>query len=433
MSGTIGAVGDNGVGVAGLNWEVTLMPLKFLNASGTGTTADAIAAILYAASFEDEVGNKIVRITNNSWGGGKKSAALEAAIAGSGALFVASAGNSGHKSAQGFPGAYDLDNIISVAATDHDDELADFSTWHPTVVDLAAPGQDVYSTVPFNKFLLDGYRTFNGTSMASPHVAGVAALVMAQDPMLDILAVKDHILAGVDPLPSLTGKVATGGRLNAFAALPLPPSPGITVSPTDGLVTTEAGGFDAFAVVLNTQPTADVSIGVSSSDLSEGTVSATSLTFTSASWSVPQVVTVTGVDDAVIDGAVGYTIMTASAASADPDYDALNPADVAVTNNDDDAPGVGVDSIIPGSMTVGTSISVTITGSGFAPGADVTFENGPGPAPTASGVVVVEATTITATLSVSSGGPPGTRVWDVRVTNTDTSTGGLVGGFEVVK
>ena len=118
-------------------------------------------------------------------------------------------------------------------------------------MDLAAPGQDVYSTVPFNRFLLDGYRTFSGTSMASPHVAGVAALVMAQDPTMSVLAVKDRILATVDPLPSLAGKMVTGGRLNAFAALPAPPSPGVTLTPTVGLVTTEAGGTDAFSVVLN--------------------------------------------------------------------------------------------------------------------------------------------------------------------------------------
>ena len=344
---------------------------------------------------------------------------------------MAAAGNSAHRQ-QIYPAAYDLDNVISVAATDHNDELADFSTWHPTAVDLRAPGQDVYSTISFGNWCINGYRTYSGTSMASPHVAEVAALVMAQDPMLHILAVKDLILAGVDPLPSLSGKMVTGGRLNAFAALPLPPSPGITVTPTEGLVTTEAGGTDAFTVVLNTKPMADVSIGISSSDLSEGTVSPAFLVFTAADWDLPQLVIVTGVDDAIVDGDIPYTIVTDPAASADPDYSGLAVADVSVTNFDDDALGVSVGGIAPDSMLAGTSIDVTISGSGFVADANVTFENGQGAKPSASNIVVVSATTITATVTVGTNGPPHPRVFNVRVTNADDSTGVLVDGFTVV-
>jgi hypothetical protein len=117
---------------------------------------------------------------------------------------------------------------------------------------------------------------------------------------------------------------------------------GITVSPTSGLVTSEAGGTASFTVVLNTQPTADVTIGLSSSDATEGTVAPASLTFTSANWNTPQTVTVTGADDAQADGSVAYTIVTAPATSADPNYNGLNPADVSVTNTDNDTAGITV-------------------------------------------------------------------------------------------
>ena len=114
---------------------------------------------------------------------------------------------------------------------------------------------------------------------------------------------------------------------------------GITVTPTTGLTTTEAGGTATFTVVLTTQPTADVTIGLSSSDTTEGTVAPASLTFTTANWNVAQTVTVTGVDDAVDDGNVAYTIVTAPATSSDPTYSGVNAADVTVTNTDNDAAG----------------------------------------------------------------------------------------------
>ena len=116
---------------------------------------------------------------------------------------------------------------------------------------------------------------------------------------------------------------------------------GITVTPTSGLTTTEAGGTATFTVVLNAQPTADVAIGLSSSNTAEGTVGP-SLTFTSANWNAPQTVTVTGVNDALDDGDIAYTIVTAAATSADALYNGINAADVAVTNTDNDAAGITV-------------------------------------------------------------------------------------------
>ncbi|MFQ6107436.1 MAG: S8 family serine peptidase [Thermoplasmata archaeon] len=225
-SGTVGAMGNNGVGVVGVNWNVQIMPLKFLGANGGGSISNEITAINYAASFEDESGNKIVRITSNSYGGSHKSKTEQTAIANSGALFVAAAGNSGKSKPKAYPAGYNLDNIISVAATDHNDDLASFSNYGSNWVDLAAPGVDTLSTYPD-----DRYRTMSGTSMSTPHVAGVAVLVLAQNPGWTIAQVKDRILATVDPLPSLQGKTLTGGRLNARLAVGAPNFPDDSTSP----------------------------------------------------------------------------------------------------------------------------------------------------------------------------------------------------------
>ena len=214
--------------------------------------------------------------------------------------------------------------------------------------------------------------------------------------------------------------------------------PGITVAPTAGLVTTEAGGTDSFTVVLDTAPAAVVTIDVSTSDDTEGLVSsaaqgpATSiqLSFDDTNWDQPQTVTVRGVDDAIVDGDVPYTIITAPAISADADYNGLNASDVSVTNLDDEAPpGLGVASIDPSSLPKNATAPVTITGSGFLSGAIVTFENGNGRAPTATNVVVVSATEIEATVSVHKKAK--LSVWDVRVTNPGGSSGVLVDGFTV--
>ncbi len=212
-SGTIGAEGDNGVGVAGACWDVNIMPLKFLNSGGRGSTDDAILAVDYAAWFKDGSGDNVVRITSNSWGGGRKSKTLEKAITNSGALFIASAGNSGSSRLQ-YPAGYTCDNIISVAATDHDDALASFSNYGSSWVDLGAPGVDILSCQPSN-----GYGFKDGTSMAAPHVSGVAAMVMAKNPSWSLAQVKSQIMDTGDTLSSLSGKTVSGRRLNAYSAV----------------------------------------------------------------------------------------------------------------------------------------------------------------------------------------------------------------------
>lgn len=163
-----------------------------------------------------------------------------------------------------------------------------------------------------------------------------------------------------------------------------------------------------------------------------GPATSVSLAFDDTNWDQAQTVTVHGVDDALIDGDIAFTIATAPAISTDPDYTGLDPADVSATNLDDEVPaGVSVTAIAPNSMSAGTTVTVTISGSGFAAGASVTFENGSGKTPTAT-VTSVTGISIEADITVGNGGPPRPRVWDVRVTNPDSSTGVLAGGFTVV-
>ncbi|HET9952324.1 MAG TPA: choice-of-anchor D domain-containing protein [Candidatus Eisenbacteria bacterium] len=231
VAGTIGAVGNNGLGVAGVAWQVKLMPLKFLSSGGTGTTADAIAAIEYATSMG-------VDIMSNSWGGGAYSLALQEAIAdagNAGILFVAAAGNASNNNdfEPFYPAGYDLPNVISVAASDATDHIASFSNYGATTVDLAAPGVDILSTIPGS-----GYGLNSGTSMAAPHVSGVLAVMKARFPSAPLTSLKARLLASVDPLPALSGLVATGGRVNAFAAMAEPDS--VPPSAPTGLVVAEA-------------------------------------------------------------------------------------------------------------------------------------------------------------------------------------------------
>jgi thermitase len=216
VAGTIAAEGNNGAGVVGVNWKAQVMPLKFLGPNG-GSTSNAIKAIDYAVS-------KRVTISNNSWGGSGYSQALKDALSNAdnnGHLFVAAAGNGGadkvgdnNDSYPSYPASYDNPNVVSVAATDSKDALASFSNYGATSVDLAAPGVYTYSTLPGNTY---GYKS--GTSMATPHVTGVAALIKSKDSTLDDVGVKTKLLDFVDKKGNLSGKTVTGGRLNAAGAL----------------------------------------------------------------------------------------------------------------------------------------------------------------------------------------------------------------------
>jgi subtilisin family serine protease len=216
VSGTIGAAGNNGIGVVGVNWNVKLMACKFLGANGNGNVSDAIDCLQYVRIMKDRGVNIVA--TNNSWGGGGYSQALYDAIDAQrqgGILFIAAAGNASQDTdaVVNYPSGYDLPNVVSVASTTRTDGLSSFSNFGRHTADLGAPGSEIWSTTPGNT-----YGIKSGTSMATPHVTGVAALLKAQDPGRDWRAIRNLILAGGDGIASLA-RTVTGRRLNAYGSL----------------------------------------------------------------------------------------------------------------------------------------------------------------------------------------------------------------------
>ena len=222
-AGTIAAVGNNGIGIAGTAWNVKIMPLKFLNSQGSGYISDAISAILYA----NKMGASII---SNSWSGTGYSQSLKDAIDASSAVVICAAGNSGANSDNNpqYPAAFTSSNIISIAATDYHDRLASFSNYGVNSVDIAAPGVSIYSTSRAGT-----YQYMSGTSMAVPHVTGVAALIKSKYSSSSATQVKNILLSNTDPISALSGKIATGGRLNAAKALgQISPTPTPTKTPS---------------------------------------------------------------------------------------------------------------------------------------------------------------------------------------------------------
>jgi serine protease len=221
-AGIIGAIGDNGKGVTGVNWTVKLIGIKFASAGG-GSDSDAIESINYAVGLRNRGVN--IRVLSNSWGGADYSLSLFDAITAAnnaGILFVAAAGNysSDNDARPFYPASYDIPNVLAVAATDHDDNLCSFSNYGATTVDIAAPGSAILSTYPNNIY----YAT-SGTSMATPHVAGAAALLLSVNDELTVEDLKNYLMNYGDLLPSLNGKCLSGSRLNVNDALSqVPPS-----------------------------------------------------------------------------------------------------------------------------------------------------------------------------------------------------------------
>lgn len=235
-AGVLGAVGNNGIGGAGVAWSVKMMALKAFSEGGTGTASSILESIVYAS----EMG---ARVTSNSYTSTSASAARDAAIEAAGAagcLHIAAAGNKGKQLVKydaagehSFIASADLAHVVSVAATDSEDRLASFSNYGATVVHLAAPGVNVQGTFPNG-----GYGALSGTSAAAPQVAAACALLLQQRPELSSLELKEHALAAVDAVPGLVGKVESAGRLNlrrmlsglsSEAPVIAPVSPAVTV------------------------------------------------------------------------------------------------------------------------------------------------------------------------------------------------------------
>ncbi len=217
VSGTIAASGNNGLGVAGVNWQAKIVGCKFLSSSGSGTTDDAVECLDYLYGLKTRATNPVnIVLSSNSWGGGGFSQALSDAIAANGQagiLFIAAAGNSSANTDlyPHYPSSYYQPNIISVAATDHNDAFASFTNYGRYSVHIAAPGVNILSTTINNT-----YSSFSGTSMATPHVSGLIGLLKAQDPTRDWKALKNLVLAGGQDNAAAANDTVTGKRIRAY-------------------------------------------------------------------------------------------------------------------------------------------------------------------------------------------------------------------------
>lgn len=214
VSGTIGADGNNSLGVVGVSQNVQIASCKFLDQSGKGLTSDAIQCLQYFASLKTRPINPVnIIATNNSWGGGGSSISLRDAIQvhqNLGILFVAAAGNEGKNNdvAPFYPASYELANVISVGATDHNDRLAGFSNYGKRSVHVTAPGARILST-----YLNEGYALLSGTSMAAPHVAGLIAIIKSAFPAFDYRQIKNLVLSSGTPIALLQNTIISGRRI----------------------------------------------------------------------------------------------------------------------------------------------------------------------------------------------------------------------------
>lgn len=233
VAGTIGAAGNNVYGVAGINWRVSIMPLKFLDRNGWGYTSDAVTVIDYAVQARRRGVN--LRVLNNSWGGPYFSQALldEINVANAnGILFTAAAGNGTSTVPPGsidaaplYPASYNAPNVLAVASTDASDGLSSFSNYGPSTVQMGAPGSGILSTIcapdPVTGTCTHGFASFSGTSMATPHVSGVAALMLSAPGLatLDVAMLKQCLVSSGDAVPALASTTVSGRRLNAYRAI----------------------------------------------------------------------------------------------------------------------------------------------------------------------------------------------------------------------
>lgn len=401
VSGTIGAVGNNGVGVVGVNWTVTLMGLKFLDAAGTGSTADAITAIDFAV--QAKIAGVNVRVLSNSWGGGAFSQALLDEINRANAndiMFVAAAGNdaSNNDITPHYPSSYNAPNVVAVAATDQNDALASFSNFGATSVHLGAPGVNVLSTI-----IGGNYDFFSGTSMATPHVSGSAALVLSRC-ALNTAALKSQLLNNVDTDPALAGITSTGGRLDVDKAIrgcAAPPTPDFTLSVSPTSQSVAQGQSTSYTVGVNRTGGFSGSVSLSVSGLptgASGSFSPNPATGTSSTLTVTTspttptgsfALTVTGVSGSLTRTASGTLVVTPP---AQPDFSlSVSPTSRTV------AAGTSTTYTVTITRTGGFAGAVTLSLTGLPAGAAASFSPNP-----ASGT----ASTLTVTTSAST--PAGT-------------------------
>lgn len=251
VAGTIGAVPNNGYPHVGVCWHVSLMGCKFLDANGHGSSSDAIKCLQYAV-------RNGAKISNNSYGSPSDPSNDRAFIdavnkAGkAGHLFIASAGNSGENTdvIPHIPGSLALPTMLSVAALDRKDQLATFSNFGLRTVNVGAPGVEIYSSVATGD---TDYDVYQGTSMATPHVVGVAALTLASHPTASAAELRQRVLASVVPVPSLKGFTTTGGRVNAFNAVSAEPTGTlkVAVNPPDGTLLLSGTKTNFFVTVTD--------------------------------------------------------------------------------------------------------------------------------------------------------------------------------------
>lgn len=219
VAGTIGAKGNNSLGVVGVNQIIQIVSCKFLGANGSGGISDAIECMQYFANLKSRANGPVNLIaSNNSWGGGGASNAMRDAIAAHqnlGILFVAAAGNATNNNDDRpfYPSGYVLSNLISVAATDHNDRLASFSNYGKRTVHVGAPGNRILSTV-----LNQDYAVYSGTSMAAPHVTGLIGVIKSNFPNLDYRAIKNLVMASGTPVAALENTTISGRRIRGADA-----------------------------------------------------------------------------------------------------------------------------------------------------------------------------------------------------------------------
>lgn len=325
VAGTIGAEGGNGLGVAGVNWQVTMIPSKFLGPTG-GSTSNAVKALDYLTDLKTRHGVNIVA-SSNSWGGGGYSAALHAAInraAAADILFVAAAGNatsnndsvvnypSNYSTLQNSTGATDrasYEAVIAVASITSTGLISSFSNYGANTVDIGAPGSSIFSTLPGGT-----YGSYSGTSMATPHVSGAVALYASVHPQATSDQIRQAVLSSAKPTSSLSGKSVTGGRLDVTALVQVvPPSTAPSVSIASASVSEGNSGSTSlvFNVTLSAASTNDVTVDFTTTPgtaLAGSDYTTTSGTLTFLAGQTTQTITVNVVGDTSVEPNETFTV-----------------------------------------------------------------------------------------------------------------------------